>query len=342
MIPVGHTIAWLLAPGEEVPSQDPSSRHLNVGGPPSNRLQEAKPEVAFRSLTESRNAKLSPKARRLAKEHNIDLSLVRGSGSDGEILAADILDAVRSRDLVVPIPSAGNRTDRPASELSTIARLMAERTTESWTTIPHFFVQREVQATALVQARGKIAPRIETSHDIHPTYTDLLVALVAQTLLNHPRLNASWTGMGIRLNPEINIGLAMAVEDSVTTAVVRDAAVLPIGEIAVRRRALTERARVNRLRSEDITGATFTISNLGMHNVDSFTAIIVPPQAAILAVGAIRDHVVAIDQQVAIRSVLTLTLSCDHRVVSGQHGAEFLNDLAKTIHEAELHLQRRT
>ena len=170
---------------------------------------------------------------------------------------------------------------------------MAERTTQSWTTVPHFFVTREVDATALDHARGALLQGIEKSHGVRPTHTDVLVALVARALAKHPRVNGTWTGTGIRLNPEINVAVAMAVDDGVVTAVIRNAAKLGVGEIAVQRRDLTERARANRLRPEDITGATFTISNLGMHHVDSFTAIIVQPQAGILAVSAIKDRVVA-------------------------------------------------
>ncbi len=212
---------------------------------------------------------------------------------------------------------------------------MAERTTQSWTTAPHFFVTREVDASAMVALREKLVPVIEKSHNVKVTQTDLMVALVARVLTKHPRINSSFTPEGIRLHGDVNIGIAMAVEDGVVTAVVPKANVTAVAEIAVQRRDLTERARANRLRPADISGATFTISNLGMYQVDSFTAIIVPPQAAILAVGAITDRVVPIDGNIGIRPMISVTVSCDHRVADGARGAAFLNDLAAAIREPE-------
>jgi pyruvate dehydrogenase E2 component (dihydrolipoamide acetyltransferase) len=144
-------------------------------------------------------------------------------------------------------------------------------------------------------------------------------------------MNASWTGDGVRLNREVNIAIAMAVPDGVVTSVIRNADTVELNEIAIQRRDLTERARAGKLRPSDIAGATFTISNLGMYQIDSFTAIIIPPQAGILAVGRISERVVAIDGKTAIRSMMTLTLSCDHRVLDGAQAALFLKDVADFI-----------
>jgi pyruvate dehydrogenase E2 component (dihydrolipoamide acetyltransferase) len=222
---------------------------------------------------------------------------------------------------------------------------MAERTTQSWTTVPHFFVVREVDAGALNEARQQLGSRIEESmieesrieksRGVKLTHTDLLVALVARVLVKHPRMNASFTAAGVRTNSEINIGLAMAVEDGVVAPVIHNAHKTALDEIAVQRRDLTERARGGKLRPADLAGGTFTISNLGMFGVDAFTAIIIPPQAAILAVGAIADRVVPVgvgpDARPGVRPMLTLTLSSDHRVVDGARAAEFLRDLAEAI-----------
>ena len=176
---------------------------------------------------------------------------------------------------------------------------MAERTTQSWTTVPHFFVTRDVDAGALNDARER-----ERSRNAKVTHTDLLVALVARTLGKHPRLNASWERGEVVTHPDVNVALAIGVENAVVTAVIPRADRAAIGDIATRRRELTERAQAGRLQPADITGATFTISNLGMFDVDAFTAIIVPPQAAILAVGAIADRVVAVNGQPAVRPML--------------------------------------
>jgi pyruvate dehydrogenase E2 component (dihydrolipoamide acetyltransferase) len=219
--------------------------------------------------------------------------------------------------------------------MSSIARLMAERTTQSWTSVPHFFVVREVDAGAVIEAREKLGSAIEKTRGARITHTDILVALAARVLLKHPRVNASWTGEGIRLNQEVNIGIAMAVQDGVVAAVIPGAQAKKLGEIGALRHDLTERARAGRLRPADITGATFTISNLGMYKVDAFSAIINPPQAAILAVGRITDRVVPVDGKPGIRPMLTMTLSSDHRVVDGARAASFLNDLAEAIREPE-------
>jgi pyruvate dehydrogenase E2 component (dihydrolipoamide acetyltransferase) len=208
---------------------------------------------------------------------------------------------------------------------------MAERTTQSWTTVPHFFVTRDVDASALNEARQKLAPELEKSHGLKITHSDLLVAIVARVLHNHPRLNSSWADKSIRTNAEINIGLAMAVEDGVVVPVIQNADKIKLGDIAIQRRDLTNRARGGKLRPADVGGGTFTISNLGMFGVDAFTAIIIPPQAAILAVGAITERVVPVDGHPAVRPMMTLTLSSDHRVVDGARAAEFLRDLVNAI-----------
>jgi len=194
---------------------------------------------------------------------------------------------------------------------------MAERTTQSWTTVPHFFLARDVDATALNAMREAMTG---------VTHTDLLVALVARALRKHPRLNSG--------SSDVNVAIAIAVEDAVVTGVIHRADASSLAGIASRRKELSERARAGKLQPADIAGATFTISNLGMYRVDAFTAIIVPPQAGILAVGAITDRVVAVNGQPAVRPMMTLTLSCDHRVVDGARGAAFLNDVVDLLKQA--------
>jgi len=330
VIPVGQTIAWIVSPGEAVPTESESpaiatGRHMETKSSPSPAAGATKPSGATPAAT----ARISPKARRLAREHNIDLSRVQGTGSEGEILAEDILALAGA-----PASQSGTPAAAPAVEaLGSIARLMAERTTQSWTTVPHFFVVREVPASALLAAREKAAAEAEKAKGVRITHTDLLVALVARVLVKHPRLNASWTGNGILPHPEINVGIAMAVEDGVVAAVITGADKKNLAEIAASRQALTERARSNKLRPADISGATFTISNLGMYHVDGFSAIIPTPQAAILAVGSIVERVVPVDGKPGILPMMALTLSCDHRVVDGARAALFLNDLFTTIVE---------
>jgi pyruvate dehydrogenase E2 component (dihydrolipoamide acetyltransferase) len=333
--PVGHVIAWILSPGEGIPSEGKAEAAAEA--PASGPVIEASPTLENVVAPIAVNvSEISPKARRLAKEAGIDISKVRGTGSGGEILASDIRDAIDAQ-AQATAPAVASAAPAPAEReaLSSIARLMAERTTQSWTTVPHFFVEREVDATGLNRARAALGAAIEQAHGVKLTHSDLLIALVARTLVKHPRLNASWVDNGIQLNASVNISIAMAVEDGVVAAVVSNAQVASLAEIARQRRELTERARAGRLRTTDITGGTFTISNLGMFHVDSFSAIITPPQAAILAVGAIKDRVVPIQGGVGVKPTLRLTISADHRVADGAKAAAFLSDLAAAIEDPE-------
>jgi pyruvate dehydrogenase E2 component (dihydrolipoamide acetyltransferase) len=230
--------------------------------------------------------------------------------------AASALAAPENKNASIEVPTS-------------IGRIMAERTTESWTTVPHFFLTRDIDAGALNQYRERVVSEIERTHKVRITHTDLLLALVARVLLKHPRLNASWSAEGIRLHDHVNMGVAIAVSDGVVAAVIPNAHAASLAEIARQRRDLAERARAGKLRPADIAEATFTISNLGMYQVDQFSAIITPPQAAILAVGAIADRVVAVEGKPAVRPMMTLTVSCDHRVADGARAALFLKDLAE-------------
>jgi pyruvate dehydrogenase E2 component (dihydrolipoamide acetyltransferase) len=327
VIPVGQTIGWIVMPGEKPPAETlPAASGRRMEAKASSAAAPAPAKIS--SAPSSSAVRVSPKARRLAKEHGIDLSRVRGTGADGEILAEDVVAMVTSAGLAQALPASAT-----LETMSSIARLMAERTTQSWTSVPHFFVVREVDAGAAIEAREKLGLAIEKSQGVRVTHTDVLVALAARVLMKHPRLNASWTGEGIRLNPAVNLGIAMAVNDGVVAAVVPGAQEKNLGEIAALRHDLTERARSNKLRPTDIAGATFTISNLGMYKVDAFSAIINPPQAAILAVGRITDRVVPVDGKPGIRPMMTMTLSSDHRVVDGARAASFLNDLAEALQE---------
>ena len=330
VVQVGRTIAWLVQEGETPPTT--ASPDVATGRRTDTRSAGASApagsEAAAMVGSPAGGARISPKARRLAQEKGVDISRLTGSGPGGEILADDILAAAN----VV----SGVNLGGASPPVTSIGRLMAERTTQSWTTVPHFFVTRDMDAGALSAARQQMLSAIDRSHGVKVTHTDLLVAIVARTLTKHPRLNASWTTERIVSHEDVNIALAMAVENAVVTAVIPRADRAAVADIAVRRRDLAERARAGRLQPADITGATFTISNLGMFEVDAFTAIIVPPQAAILAVGAIADRVVPVDGKPGVRPMMTMTLSCDHRVVDGARAAEFMRDLAAAIRSPQL------
>ena len=340
VIPVGQTIAWLLKAGEKPPAAAAPTQTGRTGGATAPQAAAAAAPVAG-PVGDAGPVRISPKARRLAKEHGVDVSTIRGTGPGGEIVTEDVLAAkgsAPSRAAAVSAPSTIPSVSTELGALSSIGKLMAERTTQSWTSTPHFFVSREVDGTALVAAREKFGADIERTRGVKLTYTDLLTATVARVLRKHPRMNASWTGDAIKANPDVNVGLAMAVSDAVVVGVVPKTDASQLGDIAVRRRDLTERARTNKLQPADITGATFTISNLGMYHVDAFTAIIVPPQAGILAVGAMTDRVVPVPGGIGVRPMMTITLSCDHRVVDGARGAAFMHDLVEALLEADKRL----
>jgi pyruvate dehydrogenase E2 component (dihydrolipoamide acetyltransferase) len=282
----------------------------------------------------------SPKARRLACEHNIDLHGLSGSGPGGALLADDVIRAV---DAQANQPDAGAiSTVESVSALQTptavpteiptshMWQVMARRMMESWQTIPHFYLEAEANAARLIGWRATLLERLEEKVSL----TDLLVKLVAIALRRHPRINASWVNGAIQANPEINIGLAVAVDDGLLVPVIRNADRLGIQALAAKRKMLVAGAQAGRLALNDLCGGTFTVSNLGKYPcIDNFTAIINPPEAAILALGRITDKVLAIHGEVVVQPVLGMTLSCDHRVIDGARGAEFLQTLTDLIDE---------
>jgi len=249
----------------------------------------------------------SPLARRLAAEAGVDVAALAGTGPGGAVKAADV-----PRDA----PQRG------------IWATMARRSAENWATIPHFSLEREVDAGRLESWRASALRTIEGV-----TITDLLVRLTGACLPRHPLVNGRWDGQRTVANDDVNVGIAVAVEQGVVVAVVRGAGHLSLSGVVARRRELVERAHAGRLRQDDVQGATFTISNLGMYAVDAFTAIVDAPQAAILAVGRIQDRLVPVSGAAQVRRRVRLTMSCDHRAVDGARAAAFLTDLGDLIEE---------
>lgn len=268
----------------------------------------------------------SPKARRLAADAGLDLAAIPGSGPEGAVLAIDLPPAAGPA-AAAPLPAG-----LQAVELSSLWRVMAEHVTQSWQDVPHFYLVREVQAGPLMAARQALKAQGETK----VTFTDMLVKLAAKALRQHPNVNATWLRGQLALIEDINVGLAVGVPDGLVVPVVHRADQLSVQEIAQRRSEIVARSNQKALGPQDIQGGTFTISNLGMYNIDAFNAIVNAPQAAILAVGRIADRVVAEGGQPVVRPILTMTLSCDHRVVDGLRGAEFLDTLAKLLEDPTL------
>ena len=314
-VPVGQAVALILAPGESPPENGASAPAEAT--PVASTAGASTPAPAPSQAT-ARRRLASPKARRLAAEQGVDLdALGDGSGPHGAVLAADVLAA------------GGEPAGGVELAVSRLWEVMAERTTRSWTTAPHFYLVREVDAGRLQSWRGVAKARLEADVSV----TDLLVRAAAAALRSHPRVNAAWTDGALRVNEEVNVGIAVAVEDGLVVPVVHGADGLGIAGIAARRTEVVARAREGTLRPEDVDRATFTISNLGMFGIDAFNAVLATPQAAILAVGRIAQRVVAVEGAPAVRPMMTLTLSCDHRAVDGAIAARFLGELADLIEE---------
>jgi pyruvate dehydrogenase E2 component (dihydrolipoyllysine-residue acetyltransferase) len=364
VVPVGQTIALIVAPGEAGPAEPAvmTVRHAGAAAAPaavkasplarriaaehgvdlalvktpSGRIEKADVLAYLESRKASSAAGVavrlvaaSPKARRLAAERGVNIGELRGSGPAGAVLAGDVAAGARAaRPTLVPSPAAGGK-GREDRGVGTVWRIMAERMTASWTTAPHFYLVREVNVSRLIAWREQASK----APGARITYTDLLVRLVAAALLRHPGVNASWKDGAIVRQADINIGLAVAIEDGLIVPVIHRADTLALSEIAARREDVVSRGQAGKLRPADIQGGGFTISNLGMYGVDAFNAIVNPPQAAILAVGRIADRVVAVKGQPAVQPTLVLTLSCDHRALDGARGAQFLGTLAELIEE---------
>lgn len=319
-VPVGQVVAVVVADGEPLPEPAPPIP------------QPAQLPAQGRRLA-------SPKARRMAAELGIEISALQGTGPGGAVLAADVQAAGAAppvggppAEAVTPPAPAPLAAAPPVPTVPTgsVWRIMAERTTESWQGVPHFFLHRQVDAGRLLSWRAAAAARPGGERTSH---TDLLIRVVSEALTRHPRINATWRDGVVELEAEIGIGIAVATDDGLVVPVLRGAGALGLAGITARRIEMVERARSARLTPDDLTGGTFTISNLGMYGVDSFDAILNAPQAAILAVGRIADRVVPVNGVPAVRPTLELSLSCDHRVIDGARGAEFLETLAALIEE---------
>ena len=319
-VPVGEVVAVVLAAGEEAPV-------LATTEPKLVREVEAvaaSPPVGIAPPPRRTGRPLaSPKARRLAQARGIAIEALAGSGPNGAVVAADVEAAAA--------PARGNGAAAPQRrEPGTVWRVMAERMTQSWQTVPHFYLRRTVDASRLESWRAAARSRPGCEKLSH---TDLLVRIAAEALRRHPNVNATWSDGAVDLLDAVNVGIAVAIDDGLVVPVVHSADRLTLSELVARRQELVAAARAGRLRLDDVSGGTFTVSNLGMYGVDSFDAIVNTPQAAILAVGRIRETLVLRGGEPGAGRVLDLSLSFDHRVVDGARGAEFLDTLASLVEE---------
>jgi pyruvate dehydrogenase E2 component (dihydrolipoamide acetyltransferase) len=328
--PVGQTIAWIGAAGEEIQAAEaPSPAPEKVSDTKEVSDTVSDTVVAPPSANGGR-IKASPLARRIARERGIDLASLSGTGPEGRIVAEDVERGAAQAPAAAPVP-AGEIESIP---LTNIRKTIARRLTAAWQA-PVF--QLTVSAD-MGRANELVARARELNPDVRITVTDLLAKLCAQALVRHRDVNVQFTEDALLKFPTANIGIAVAAPQGLVVPVVRSAERLSLADVAVARGEVVGRARDNKLTAQDLEDGTFTISNLGMFGVEQFVAVLNPPQAAILAVGATLDTPVARDGAVEIRPMMTLTLTVDHRAVDGAAGADFLSTVKKFIEDPALAL----
>ena len=328
-VPVGQPIAVLeTLEAEEMPP---------VTAPPP---PEAAPAIEEKPLAppEAERVKASPLARRMAEEKGIDLSRIQGTGPDGRITESDVENYLRQPQAAAappPVIEAPSPPKPPAievpteeRELSRMRKTIAERMARSKQTIPHFYVTSEVEMDWASRMRDEL--NMDESQT-RVSFTDIVIKACALALAGFPEVNASYSEDKLLMHEEINIGLAVALEDGLIAPVVHNADRKSLRRIASETRELAQRARENNLRATDYTGGTFTVSNLGMFDVESFAAIINPPESATLAVGTIREVPVVVDGQVAVSKRMKATISADHRVLDGAVAAKFLQEVKRRL-----------
>ena len=349
-VAVGKTVAIIGEQGEDVPEVDvegpaapaaeapepepepePKEPQPQDEAPPAQAPEPAPPAAA----TNGGRVKASPLARRIARERGIDLAALSGTGPEGRIVAEDV-----ERAAVSP-PKAAAAAAAPAPsgevervELTSIRRTVARRMTEAWAA-PAFQITMSAEMTRAQELRARL---VERHPDERPTVTDILTKVCALALMRHREVNALFVGDAVELYPSANIGIAVATERGLVVPVIPGCEARTVAEIAAARADVVTRAREGKLQAADLAGGTFTISNLGMYGVEQFIAVLNPPQAAILAVGAIEDRVVARDGEVVVRPMLTMTLTCDHRTIDGAKAAEFLRTVKEFLEEPGLTL----
>jgi pyruvate dehydrogenase E2 component (dihydrolipoamide acetyltransferase) len=358
-VPVGQTIALLLAPGEAAsatarqnpqPSPLPEgegiteSRALGQVKDAGNRppLPQGEGRVEGRRATSTSMPRVepgiptamvgsrvlaSPAAKRIAKEKGVDLASLHGSGPEGSILAEDVQRATH----LTPQPSA-NAMAQEVLPLSPMRRIVGQRMTQSKQNAPHFYISMDIDMTAVNKLRTEWK---EQGVDSAPSINAIILHACARALKDFPSLNSTFTEQGIQLHKDINIGIAVALEEGLVVPVVRNADRLSLIEMAAQSRELIDKAQKKKLFPLDYEGGTFTVSNLGMLGVDSFIAIINPPQCAILAVGRVAPRVVAENELFSIKPMLTATLSADHRVVDGAIAARFLREVKELLERSD-------
>jgi len=350
MVPVGGVLAKILAPGEsdtakeEAPApqrratdQKDAVKHttgeyheaIEQKGPRRDRsAPETVSNVVEMPAQAGERKRSSPLARRMAREMGVNLDGVQGSGPRGRVVAADIKNAQAAPAQAKPRQYEPRGTT--TIPLTAMRRTIAKRLAESTGPIPHFYLTADYDVTNLVSIRQQLIDMTGSKVSLN----DFIVRAVALSLGQHPNVNASWGDEAITQHGDIHVGIAVATQDGLITPVIRNADQKSVSEIAAEVRALAEKAKNRKLKPEEYQGSTFTISNLGAWGIEEFTAIINPPNAAILAIGAAEARpVVDANRQLVIRDRMKVTMSCDHRIVDGASGADFLKTLRQYVEQ---------
>jgi pyruvate dehydrogenase E2 component (dihydrolipoamide acetyltransferase) len=346
-VPVGNVVAWIGKPGEKVdgagsgeqgaapkaaaPAATPSPRQTSPAPTPAPPPPPSAPPAAAADAT---RVKASPLAKRIAKDAGVDLKLVQGSGPGGRVIKRDVeAGATQARVAVpaprspLPAPSGAPYEDVP---LTQIRKTIAKRLAASIGPIPHFFLTTEIDMERAAEAREALNKQLgEEGGKI--SFNDIIIKAVALALVRHRACNAWFQEDHIRYWNEVHIGMAVAIEDGLITPVIRNADLKSLREIGAEARELAGKARNRRLKPEEYTGSTFSVSNLGMFDIDQFTAVINPPEAGIVAIGTIVPKAVPDGDRVSVRRRLRVTMSCDHRVIDGATGAAFLKTLKQML-----------
>jgi pyruvate dehydrogenase E2 component (dihydrolipoyllysine-residue acetyltransferase) len=330
----GEDIAAVLADGGAKAPEAAASR------PPAPPVAPAEPPAATAPVAPSTTpaslgrVKASPLARKIAADKGVDLTRVQGSGPEGRIVTRDLDGQASAPPLVPSAPRALNRIAGEAFSdvpLTQLRKTIAKRLSQSTGPIPTFFLTTEVDMERVTEAREALNTRAEADKGQKVSFNDIIIKATALALRQHPACNAWWQDDRIRYWNEIHVSVAVAIEDGLITPVLRHADLKSLREIAVEVRDLAGRARERRLQPNEYTGGTFSISNLGMFEIDQFTAVINPPEAGILAIGSIVAKPVAEGGQVVVRRRMRVTMSCDHRVIDGATGAGFLRTLKQML-----------
>jgi len=337
-VAVGSVVAVIAAPGEAITAAAVSAPKPAPAPPSGSAERGAVPSAAVPA--DATRVKASPLARRIAQEAGVDLKLVAGTGPGGRVTKRDLeartvaAQPAPQREVPLPAPRSPlvTRGGEPYQDvpLTQIRKTIAKRLATSLGPIPHFFLTTEVDMERASEARDALNRQLGDQGG-KVSFNDLIIKATAQALTKHPACNAWFQEDHIRYWNEVHIGMAVAVEDGLITPMIRNAELKSLAEIGREAKELADRARSRRLQPNEYMGSTFSISNLGMFDIDQFTAVINPPEAGIIAVGSIVQKAVVVDGQPAVRRRMRITMSCDHRVIDGATGAAFLKTLKQML-----------